>query len=794
MLAIIKREISTFFASSIGYLVIAIFLVLNGLFLWVFESNFNILDYGFADLMVFFSLTPWVLIFLIPAVCMRSFSDEKKQGTLELLLTKPLSLWQIVLGKYFGAVLLILLALIPTFLYVYTIWQLGNPAGNLDIGSVLGSYFGLLFLIASYTAIGIFASTLSENQIVALIIAIFLSFLCYYGFEGIADFGFLKDNSLLIENLGMKAHFDSMGRGVIDTRDVLYFLVVSLLFLLLTKLRLESKSILKPIGIFIAAATVTILVGNQLYQRFDLTQDQRYTLSKAAKNTVANADEAIIVDVLLGGSLPAEFKRLQVETRQMLEEFASENDNIIFDFVDPLEGEENPNRIVNDLQRLGLTPAQATISENNKVSQEIVFPWAIANMGERSVRIPLLKNELGATSEQRVSNSIQQLEYAFADGFAKLTNTDRKKVAILKGHGELDDRFIADYASTLNEYYDLAPFDMKALSDDHPKTLENLKRFDLFISAKPLQSFSEEEVYILDQYMMNGGKAMWLVDMVNIEMDSLYNPTGKGVAFLRDLNLGNMFFKYGARVNPELVKDLYNAPIVLAAGEGNNAQFNPLPWPYHPLTVVKNTHPIVNNTGTVKFTFANTIDTVMAATKKTILLSSSPLSKTLGIPSQISLEEATKSLEPQSFNEQNLPLAVLLEGTFTSAYKNRVKPLKISDDKQESSDTKMILIADGDVIKNQLDRNGRPLQLGFDKWTGNTYGNKEFLLNCANYLLDDTGLINIRSKEIAIAFLDKEKVADERNYWQAFNIGLPLFILGLFGVVFNWIRKRRYTR
>ncbi len=235
MFTIIKREINSFFSSTIGYLVIAVFLVINGLFLWVFSGNFNILDAGFADLSSFFELAPWVLLFLIPAVCMRAFSDEMKMGTLELLLTKPLTLKQIVLGKYFGAVILILIALIPTILYVFTISELGNPQGNWDVGSTIGSYIGLLFLVLAYTSIGIFSSTLSQNQIVAFIIAVFLCFVLYYGFDGFSS------TSFNISDLGMKAHFDSVARGVLDTRDLIYFFSVTVFFIALTILKLKQK-------------------------------------------------------------------------------------------------------------------------------------------------------------------------------------------------------------------------------------------------------------------------------------------------------------------------------------------------------------------------------------------------------------------------------------------------------------------------------------------------------------------------------------------------------------------------
>jgi ABC-2 type transport system permease protein len=238
MKALLIREIKSFFGSPIGYLVIALFLILNGLFLWVFEGDYNIQNSGFADLSPFFTLAPWILIFLIPAVTMRSFSDEKKQGTLELLFTRPLSVWEIVNGKFFGAMILILLALLPTIIYVFVVSQLGNPAGNLDMGSTLASYFGLLFLIAGYTAIGIFTSTLSENQIVAFIVSVFFCFILYFGFEELAAYSGSFNN--VVASFGMDYHFKSMSRGVIDTRDIIYFISIAVFFLSLTVYKLKS--------------------------------------------------------------------------------------------------------------------------------------------------------------------------------------------------------------------------------------------------------------------------------------------------------------------------------------------------------------------------------------------------------------------------------------------------------------------------------------------------------------------------------------------------------------------------
>jgi len=793
MFAILRKEINSFFASPIGYLVIALFLLLNGLILWLFKGEFNILNNGFADLSSFFLLAPWVLIFLIPAVTMRSFSDEKKQGTLELLLTKPISLIHIVLGKYFGAFILILIALLPTLLYVYTVHQLGNPIGNLDVGNTLGSYFGLLFLVAAYTAIGLFTSSLSDNQIVSFIAAVFICILFYIGFEGIAD----MFSSMFVEQLGMSAHYKSMSRGVLDTTDIIYFLSITIFFIFLTSNRIKSQGIQKKEGTILIGLLIGLLILNiissNFYKRFDLTSDKRYTLSKSALNIIKEVNSPIIVDVFLEGEdFPSEFRRLQFETRQILEEFSASNKQVVFNFINPIESEASRDINIKQLNNRGLTPMQLSVEENGKSSQAVIFPWALASYNDVTVKIPLVKNKIGASQQELVNHSVQHLEYAFADGFSKLVNPRNKKIAFLIGNGELKGRYIEDFLKTISEYYNLAPFTLDSVANNPKKTLEQLKGFDLIVTAKPTQAFSENEKFVLDQYTMSGGKSLWLIDAVAMEKDSLFN-TGKSVAIARDLNLTDFFFKYGIRINPVLVNDLYSAPITLAIGEGSESRFQQFPWFYSPLVNPEGQHPIVNNLNLVKFDFANQIDTLKNDIKKTVLLKSSILSKTDGTPREISLEMTTEEPDPKLYNKPYQNLAVLLEGEFTSVYNNRVKPFPISSEKNKSTPTKMIVIADGDVIKNELGKNG-PIELGFDRNSGQLYGNKEFLLNAVNFLLDDNGLINIRSKEVTVAFLDMKKVAAQKTKWQLINILLPLVLLGVFGFVFNYIRRKKYSR
>ncbi len=550
---------------------------------------------------------------------------------------------------------------------------------------------------------------------------------------------------------------------------------------------------IKHIVILIIALIAINILSYQVFKRFDLTEDARYTLSKASTNIIKDIESPIIVDVFLEGEdFPSEFRRLRRETKELLEEFSAKNNNVIFHFIDPLEDEATRERNIQQLSARGLTPMQLSVEESGKSTQAIIFPWALASYKEQTVIIPLIKNKIGATQQELVTNSVQHLEYAFADGFNKLTKPKHKKIAILKGNKELKDKYIADFVKKIGEYYYIAPFTLDSVSKNAQKTLNDLNQFDLIIAAKPTEAFTEEEKLVLDQYTMNGGKSLWLIDAVAIEKDSLYNDSGSNFAVTRDLNLTDFFFKYGIRINPKIISTLYSAPITVAMGNGSDSQFQHLRWPYSPLAGTNSKHPIVNNLDLVKFDFANQIDTLKNNIKKTILLETAPLTKLEGTPREINLQIVTQEPKPALFNKGKQTLAVLLEGEFNSAYSNRVKPFKLQNEKEKSVPTKMIIIADGDIIKNDVVRN-KPQELGFDRWTGKSYGNKEFLLNAVNYLLDDNGLINIRSKEIAIAFLNKQEITAQKTKWQLINIALPLVLLTLFGFVFNYFRKKKYA-
>ncbi|OBX26918.1 ABC-2 type transport system permease protein [Gelidibacter algens] len=555
---------------------------------------------------------------------------------------------------------------------------------------------------------------------------------------------------------------------------------------------IKNKSNLLKIVLLLVALIVLNWVGAKVYKRFDLTQDQRYTLSESALATVKDVKSPLLVDVFLEGNFPSEFRRLRTETQQILEEFALDYDQIVFNFINPLEDENTRDNNIEQLIERGLEPLQLSVNNNGKTSQELIFPWALASYNDQTVKIPLIKNKIGATQQELVTNSIQHLEYAFAEGFQKLVTPKSKKIAILKGNGELEDKYLADFLKTIKEHYFLAPFTLDSVASNPEGTLEKLKDFDLIIAAKPTQAFTEEEKLVLDQFTMNGGKSLWLTESILMDKDSLFNDEGRGVAIINDLNLNDFFFKYGIRINPVIVNDMYSAPITIAMGEGSNAQFQPLKWPYSPLAAGNPEHPITSNLNLVKFDFASQLDTLKSSTNKTLLLQSSKLTKLEGVPNEISLEIVTQEQDPATYNRGPQNLAVLLEGQFTSAYKDRIKPFKTNTFKDSSPNTKMIVIADGDVIKNDVIKN-QPQELGFDRWTGQSFGNKEFLLNAVNYLLNDDGLLDVRTKDINIAFLDAQKIEQNKTQWQLISIVLPLIILALFGFIFNYIRRKKYA-
>lgn len=550
--------------------------------------------------------------------------------------------------------------------------------------------------------------------------------------------------------------------------------------------------------VLLALGLLAVNVGGQfVFHRFDLTADQRYTLSDSTKKILNEVTEPVFIDVYLEGNFPAEFRKLQTESKQLLEEFSAYNTNVNFLFVNPIANEKDAPQVAEMLFANGMKPINISVNDKGKQSQEMVFPWAVATKGEQHAKIQLLKNVMGASTEDKITSSVQHLEYAITEAIDKVNTKKSKKIAIIKGIGEPNDVYIADFLKTIKDSYFIAPFTLDSVAVNPQKALKDLQAYDLAIIAKPTKAFDENQVQVIDQFVLNGGKSIFLFDNVQADMDSLYNPTGEMLVYPKENGLGEMLFKYGVRVNPDLIKDEMGSPIKLAVGQqGSETVYEQFIWKFAPFAVSQSNHPIVKNIEGVNFDFANSIDTLKNNIKKTVLLASSPYSKKIGTPSVVNLGNTiNEKVDPKDMKPIDpAPLAVLLEGNFTSVYKNRIVPFKSEGFLTEGKASKIIVISDGDVIKNQLDENQQPMELGYDKWTNTLYGNKEFLLNAVNYLLDDKGLINLRTKEVKLALLDKEKVYTDYNFIRTIIVVLPLAVLAIFGLVFTFLRKKKYTK
>lgn len=547
------------------------------------------------------------------------------------------------------------------------------------------------------------------------------------------------------------------------------------------------------------ALVILVLINNlggYVFYRIDLTSEKRYSLSPATKDLVKSLDDVVLVKVYLEGEFPAGFKRLRSETKEMLDEFrAYAGDNLQYEFINPSEStdEKKRNEVYQHLVKEGLQPTNLTVKEEGGKSQQIIFPGAIFSYKNRNIAVQLLKSRMGVSSEEMLNSSIQQLEYEFSNSIRKLSNPQKMNVAFIKGHGELDQLHSTDIARSLSEYYTV-----KQVALD--SNIHALEGYDAAIVAKPDSVFSEKDKFILDQFVMNGGKMMWFIDPVYAEMDSLQNKLGMTFGISNPINLDDLLFKYGVRLNDNLVQDLQAAPIPIVTGySGNQPQQSLFPWFYMPLVVPENVHPIVTNLNAIKFEFASTLDTVSnAGVKKTILLHTSKYSKVLNSPVRISLGIVQQEPKQEQYNKHNLPLAVLLEGQFESVFKNRITTAIANSNeikfKAQSKPTKMIVVSDGDVIKNAVSKSsGKVYPLGFDRYTNQMYGNTNFILNSMNYLTDNSGLISIRSRELTLRLLDKEVLKSDKFFWQLLNTLLPILLLLIYGIVQFYLRKRKYS-
>lgn len=551
------------------------------------------------------------------------------------------------------------------------------------------------------------------------------------------------------------------------------------------------------IQLFLAIVIVVLInyISSFVFHRFDLTSEKRYSISEASKEMLKGLDDIVFIRVYLAGELPAGFARLRDATKEMLDEFrAYSNANIEYEFIDPSESPDEKTRleIYQQLTKQGLQYTNLEYKEGEKVSEKIIFPGAMISFKGKETPVQLLKSQMGAGSEVMLNNSVQQLEYELAGSIRKLSNPVAQKIAFIEGHGELEELEVSDITKSLKENYTVERVKIDG-------QLSSLKDFDAVIIAKPDSILSEKDKFILDQFLMKGGKLILLVEGTEVSMDSLQAAVTT-LATPLSVNLEDMLFKYGVRVNTDLVMDLRALPIPVVTGYvGNQPKQDLFPWYYFPLLIPETKHPVVNNLDALKTHFVSSIDTIgRPFIRKTILLATSRYSRVTNAPTRVSLNVLRDKPDEKQFSKGPQTVAVLLEGEFESVFANRIPP-QIEEDreiafKERSVPTKMIVVSDGDMIRNEVNKTkDKILPLGYDKYTQREYANRDFIMNSVNYLLDKSGLIIARAKEFRLRLLDRQRIEKERLWWQTVNTVFPVALIIIFGVIQNFIRRRKYT-
>lgn len=574
------------------------------------------------------------------------------------------------------------------------------------------------------------------------------------------------------------------------------------------KKSLKIKSFAR-LAILLVIVVLLNIISQSIYTRIDLTTEKRYTLAKASTSLLRGLDDIVYVQVYLEGKFPAGFKRLRNATEEMLYEFGTvSGGKVQYRFVDPTAIDPAQRELLyKDLYDKGLLPTNLQVKENDGTSQQIIFPGLLMRYRGQEVPVNLLENRPGFGPDQALNVSIELLEYKIANGIKKVSQRRSPRIGIIQGQGELDTLRLADIITTLADLrYEVRTINL-------PATLSVAKRFETLIIPKPTKPFTEQDKFKLDQFVMHGGSILWLVDPTDADMDSMRGKPFH-MAAARDLNLDDMLFRYGVRLNTDLVQDMQHNVIPIVVGEGNPPQTQLLGWPYFPVITSYSTdptdtrlpkpHTIVRNLDAIATQFISTIDTIRVPNvTKTPLLFSSRNSKALLAPARLHFAILKEQPDPKNYNKAYLPVAYLLEGTFTSVFKNRLSAetiqalnsdLKEVGFKDTSTYAKMIVIADGDIIANEVANDGNPYFLGYYPYTKQTFANKDFILNCIEYLTDDAQLIETRNKEIKLRLLDKARVRDQKLMWQVVNMASPVLLIALFGLVYNFIRKRKYAR
>ena len=782
-------------------MILVVFALISGLFLWFFEGNINILNGGYASMSSFFDLAPWLYLFLIPAITMRLFSEEVRSGTMELLFTRPVSVFQLIFAKLLAAFFVVFLTLLLSLVYFYTVYLLGNPVGIVDAAATMGSYLGLLFLALIFLSVGIFCSSISENQMVAFVLAVLISFFLFSGFELLADLTTSVSLSSFLLSIGISSHYESMSSGLVDSRDLFYFLTITAIFIFITGISLRwnrtiSSFRLKSIFPYLLVILPLIYFSQIRFFRIDFTSEKRFTLSESSISLLKKIDQPLMAEIYLEGDMPPGFRRLRTAIEEKLNDLQKVGKKSVYiRKVDPYKevSAKDRNAYFDELFQRGIVPADLRIKTEQGITTKLVFPSVVLHYKDKSVVLNLLKNDPAIPAEENLNRSIEMLEYEMMNAIRNLLREKPIHVAFLEGHQEADSLQVLDFSTALS-----ADFVTSRVSCN--KLLLNPDSISVLIVANPQSKFDERDKLILDQFIMKGGKVIWLIDPVKVSLDSL----SEGMTTLAlpvDLNFNDQLYHYGARVNNDLIQDAECLQIkVNTAPSGASPNYSSAPWYFSPLLHPLQSHPIGKYVNPLSSEFVSSMDTVgeNPAIKKSVLLCSSPFSRKNEAPLLVNLRMIDVAPSRNFFNKSNLITGLLLEGKFTSVFKNRMiempgipssfKPLL------KSAPTKVAIFSDGGLLSNKVNRASKEVKtapLGYDRVSKITWGNKDFFFNLVQYFTDDASLIELRGKNWQLRVLDKVKVGAQGSLFKWLNMILPLFLILIGGLLFTWKRKYR---
>lgn len=801
MFDLYKKEVAAFFCSAMGYLVVSVFLLATWLLLWVIPSEFNIIYGGYATLDPLFDIAPWIYLFLVPAISMRLIADERRMGTLELLLIRPLPVWRIVMAKYLAGFSLVLISIAPTVVYVFIVCALGQPQGNIDMGGTIGSYIALVLLAAAYMAVGIFSSSLTDNQIVAFVLAAALCALLYVGFDMVASISPQAEWGAVLMGLGIAGHYSSVSRGVVDLHDVVYFVSVCVLFLTATSLMLRrGHGKARQAGVAIACVVVVCLASSLVHFRVDLTSERRFTLSDVSVHYAENAEQPVLVKLYLDGELNPGFRRLRRQTIELCQELSVvSSKGVRVASIAPADMDKaDAKEFAAQMERAGLAgvPVFET-KEDGQKTRTIVYPYAQISIGDKSLWLNLLENIQGLSGDESLNRSIEGIEYKLTDAISRLSRDETPKVAFLEGHGELDDYDVLDATEELAKYFSV---DRGKIGSD----ASILDPYKVLIIAKPTKPFPEKDKYAIDQFVMRGGRVLWLLDAVDITLDSL-RESPQTVGLPLDLNLDDMLFVYGVRLRPSAIEDMNCGMVPISVpGTDGQSRIVPMPWLFGPLLSTNMTCPVTRNVNFVRGDFVSPIDTVGEGTGlvRTPLLRSSAHSRVSPAPVMAEIMSLHRKQNPAEFPNSHITVGLLEEGVFPSVFSRRRVPEGISGrgrvNEEAAAQSKMIFVGDGDVVRNQVrfrnSDNPTIVPLGYDDITRQTFGNKEFIVNAVQYLADDNGLMALRNRTFTLRLLDRQLISEGTTAYKVMTILLPLALISVFGLVVYLIRRRKFAR